>query len=414
MYINKIKENYMNILERFKKYVAFDTQSDPTSESVPSTLKQLKLGEEIVKDLKEIGLEDAFLDEYGYVYATLKSNSTKKFPTIGFIAHMDTSPDMSGKDVKAIVHNYNGGDIKLNDEFSIKVSEFPFLKDLEGLTIITASGDTLLGADDKAGIVEILDAMEYLINHPEIEHGDIKVAITVDEEIGRGADYFDVDGFGADFAYTMDGGPIGELEYENFNGASAVIKIQGKNVHPGSAKNTMVNSIRIAMEFDSLLPVDQKPEYTVDYEGFNHLNNIEGDVEYTEMEYIIRDHDFEKFTSKKKLFEDITEFLNKKYNNAITLEISDSYYNMREKIETRLEIVELAKKSMEDIGIIPDIKPIRGGTDGASLSYKGLLTPNIFAGGLNFHGRYELVPLEWMEKASELIVKIVENSQDFQ
>ena len=255
--------------------------------------------------------------------------------------------------------------------------------------------------------------MEYLINHPEIKHGDIKVAITVDEEIGRGADYFDVEGFGADFAYTMDGGPIGELEYENFNGASAVIKIQGKNVHPGSAKNTMLNSIRIAMEFDSLLPVDQKPEYTVGYEGFNHLNNIKGDVEYTEMEYIIRDHDFEKFTSKKKLFEDIAEFLNKKYNNAITLEISDSYYNMREKIETRLEIVELAKKSMEDIGIVADIKPIRGGTDGASLSYKGLLTPNIFAGGLNFHGRYELVPLEWMKKASELIVKIVENSEDF-
>ncbi len=403
----------MDILDRFKKYVAFDTQSDPTSDTVPSTLKQLKLGEEIVKDLKEIGLEDAFLDEYGYVYATLKSNSTKEFPTIGFIAHMDTSPDMSGKDVKTIVHNYNGGDIKLNDEFSIKVSEFPVLKDLEGLTLITASGDTLLGADDKAGIVEILDAMEYLINHPEIKHGDIKVAITVDEEIGRGADYFDVEGFGADFAYTMDGGPIGELEYENFNGASAVIKIQGKNVHPGSAKNTMLNSIRIAMEFDSLLPVDQKPEYTVGYEGFNHLNNIKGDVEYTEMEYIIRDHDFEKFTSKKKLFEDIAEFLNKKYNNAITLEISDSYYNMREKIETRLEIVELAKKSMEDIGIVADIKPIRGGTDGASLSYKGLLTPNIFAGGLNFHGRYELVPLEWMKKASELIVKIVENSEDF-
>lgn len=404
----------MNILERFKKYVEFDTQSDPTSNTVPSTLKQLKLGEEIVKDLKEIGLEDVFLDEYGYVYATLKSNSTKEFPTIGFIAHMDTSPDMSGKDVKTIVHNYNGGDIKLNDEFSIKVSEFTFLKDLEGLTLITASGDTLLGADDKSGIVEILDAMEYLINHPEIEHGDIKIAITVDEEIGRGADYFDVDGFNADFAYTMDGGAIGELEYENFNGASALVKIQGKNVHPGSAKNTMINSIRIAMEFDSMLPVDQKPEYTVDYEGFNHLNDIKGNVEYTEMEYIIRDHDFKKFEEKKQLFKDITEFLNKKYNNIITLEINDSYYNMREKIEPRFEIVELAKKSMEDIGITPDIKAIRGGTDGASLSYKGLLTPNIFAGGLNFHGRYELVPLEWMEKASELIVKIVENSKDFE
>ncbi len=404
----------MDILERFKKYVAFDTQSDHTSDTVPSTLKQLKLGEEIVSDLKEIGLENAFLDKHGYVYATLKANSNKSFPTIGFIAHMDTSPDMSGKNVKPIIHEYKGGDIKLNDDFSIKVSEFPFLKDLEGLTIITASGDTLLGADDKSGIVEILDAMEYLINHPEIEHGDIKIAITVDEEIGRGADYFDVDGFNADFAYTMDGGAIGELEYENFNGASALVKIQGKNVHPGSAKNTMINSIRIAMEFDSMLPVDQKPEYTVDYEGFNHLNDIKGNVEYTEMEYIIRDHDFKKFEEKKQLFKDITEFLNKKYNNIITLEINDSYYNMREKIEPRFEIVELAKKSMEDIGITPDIKAIRGGTDGASLSYKGLLTPNIFAGGLNFHGRYELVPLEWMQKASELIVKIVENSKDFE
>lgn len=404
----------MNILERFKKYVAFDTQSDFTSNTVPSTLKQLKLGEEIVSDLKEIGLENAVLDKHGYVYATLKANSNKSFPTIGFIAHMDTSPDMSGKNVKPIIHKYKGGDIKLNDDFSIKVSEFPFLKDLEGLTIITASGDTLLGADDKSGIVEILDAMEYLINHPEIEHGDIKIAITVDEEIGRGADYFDVDGFNVDFAYTMDGGAIGELEYENFNGASALVKIQGKNVHPGSAKNTMINSIRIAMEFDSMLPVDQKPEYTVDYEGFNHLNDIKGNVEYTEMEYIIRDHDFKKFEEKKQLFKDITEFLNKKYNNIITLEINDSYYNMREKIEPRFEIVELAKKSMEDIGITPDIKAIRGGTDGASLSYKGLLTPNIFAGGLNFHGRYELVPLEWMQKASELIVKIVENSKDFE
>ncbi|MDO4605198.1 MAG: peptidase T [Helcococcus sp.] len=404
----------MNILERFKKYVAFDTQSDHTSDTVPSTLKQLKLGEEIVSDLKEIGLENAFLDKHGYVYATLKANSDKSFPTIGFIAHMDTSPDMSGKNVKPIIHEYKGGDIELNDDFSIKVSEFPFLKDLEGLTIITASGDTLLGADDKSGIVEILDAMEYLINHPEIEHGDIKIAITVDEEIGRGADYFDVDGFNADFAYTMDGGAIGELEYENFNGASALVKIQGKNVHPGSAKNTMINSIRIAMEFDSMLPVDQKPEYTVDYEGFNHLNDIKGNVEYTEMEYIIRDHDFKKFEEKKQLFKDITEFLNKKYNNIITLEINDSYYNMREKIEPRFEIVELAKKSMEDIGITPDIKAIRGGTDGASLSYKGLLTPNIFAGGLNFHGRYELVPLEWMQKASELIIKIVENSKDFE
>lgn len=402
----------MNILERFIKYVKFDTQSDSTSNSVPSTAKQLILGNELVKDLKEIGLEDAYIDEYGYVYATLKSNSDKKIPTIGFIAHMDTSPDLTGENVNPQVIKYEGGDIKLNDRFSIKVKDFPFLKDLVGLTLVTTDGNTLLGADDKAGIVEIISAIEYLINHSEIEHGDVKIAFTVDEEIGRGADNFNVSDFGADFAYTMDGGALGGLEYENFNAASAIVKIQGKNVHPGSAKNTMINSIRIAMEFDSLLPVDEKPEYTSEYEGFNHLNKIRGDVEYTELDYIIRDHDINKFEEKKNIFRDITQFLNNKYNGAITLELNDSYYNMKEKIEPHMEIVELVNKSMIDLDIKPIIAPIRGGTDGATLSYKGLLTPNIFAGGMNFHGRYELVPVEWMEKASELIVKIVENSKN--
>lgn len=400
----------MNIVERFKKYVSFDTQSDYSSETVPSTAKQLDLGKELVKELKELGIEDAHIDDNGYVYGTLKSNSDKKIPTIGFIAHMDTSPDMSGENVIPQIHEYKGGDIKLNGKFSIKVEDFPFLKKLEGLNLITASGDTLLGADDKAGIAEIMDAIQYLANNPEIEHGDVKIGFTVDEEIGRGADNFDVEKFGADFAYTMDGGTIGGLEYENFNAASAVLKIQGKNVHPGSSKNTMVNSIRIAMEFDSILPVDQKPEYTSGYEGFNHLNDISGSVEYTEMSYIIRDHDMNKFEQKKKLFEDSVEYLNKKYNNAITLELKDSYFNMREKIEPHMEIIDLAVESMKNIGIKPDISAIRGGTDGATLSFMGLPCPNIFAGGLNFHGRYELVPVEWMEKASELIVKIVENS----
>lgn len=400
----------MNIVERFEKYVSYDTQADYSSETVPSTAKQLELGKELVNELKELGLDDAHIDDNGYVYATLKSNSKKEIPTIGFIAHMDTSPDMSGENVIPQIHDYKGGDIRLNDQFSIKVEDFPFLKKLEGLTIITASGDTLLGADDKAGIAEIMDAVQYLVNHPEIEHGDLKIGFTVDEEIGRGADNFDVEKFGADFAYTMDGGAIGGLEYENFNAASALLKIQGKNVHPGSSKNTMVNSIRIAMEFDSLLPVDQKPEYTSGYEGFNHLNDISGSVEHTELSYIIRDHDMKKFEQKKKHFEDTVEYLNKKYNNAITLEMKDSYYNMKEKIEPHMEIIELAVKSMEDLGIKPDIAAIRGGTDGATLSFMGLPCPNIFAGGMNFHGRYELVPVEWMEKASELIVKIVENS----
>lgn len=400
----------MDIIERFKKYIAIDTKSDEASETCPSTKGQLELGKIIAEDMKTIGLTDVEHDENGYIYGTLKGNIDKEVPTIGFIAHMDTAPDMDGKCVNPQQIVYKSGDIKLNDEYSIKVSEFPILKELEGMELITTDGTTLLGADDKAGIVEILDAMQYLVDHPEIKHGDIRVGFTPDEEIGRGANLFDVEKFGADFAYTLDGGPIGELEYENFNAATGILKIHGKNVHPGSSKNVMVNAARIGMEFEIMLPVAEKPEYTEKYEGFIHLTEIKGTVEEAELEYIIRDHSREKFEEKKAIFEAAVNYLNEKYNNAIDCEIVDSYYNMREKIEPHMEIVELAKKSMEELEIKPLIKAIRGGTDGARLSFKGLPTPNIFAGGLNFHGRYEFVPTEWMRKASELIVKIAENN----
>lgn len=398
----------MDIVERFLKYIAIDTKSNEESETCPSSPGQLELGKILVEDMKEIGLTDVFQDDNGYVYGTLKGN-LENVPVIGFVAHMDTSPDMDGKCTNPQRFTYQGGDIVLNEEFSIKEAEFPFIKDFVGMELITTDGTTLLGADDKAGITEILDACAYLVAHPEIQRGDIKIAFTPDEEIGRGADLFDVEGFGADFAYTMDGGPIGELEFENFNAASGKVTIQGKNVHPGSSKNTMVNSQRIAMEFESLLPVDQKPEYTEGYEGFFHLTDIKGTVEETTMAYIIRDHSREKFEEKKKLFQEIGDFLNKKYGDRIQVQVKDSYYNMREKIEDHMDIVDLAKKSMEDIGIEPKIQAIRGGTDGARLSFMGLPTPNIFAGGMNFHGRYEFVPVDYMKKASELIVKIVEN-----
>lgn len=400
----------VDIVERFLKYVKVETTSDENSETVPSTKGQLELAKIVANDMREMGLVDVIEDEKGYVYGTLKSNIDKEVPTIGFIAHFDTSPDMSGKDIKPQQIMYNGGDIVLSEEYTMTVKDYPFLKDLEGLELITTDGTTLLGADDKSGVAAILDAMQYLIANPEIEHGDIKIGFTPDEEIGRGADHFDVEGFNADFAYTIDGGPIGELEFENFNAASAYIKIQGQNVHPGSAKNVMVNSLRIALELENMLPVNEKPEYTEGYEGFFLLDSIEGNVDFTEMSYIIRDHSMEKFESKKEMLEEIVNFLNIKYNNIIELTIEDSYYNMREKIEPHMEIIELAKKSMEDIGIEPDIKAIRGGTDGARLSYMGLPTPNIFAGGFNFHGRYEFLPVEYMKKASELIVKIVENN----
>ena len=350
------------------------------------------------------------MDENGYVYASLKSNTEKILPTIGFIAHMDTSPDLDGKCVNPQVFVYRGGDIRLNDEYSISEKEFPFIKKLIGKEIITTDGTSLLGADDKAGIAAIMDAIGYLSNNNEIEHGDIKIAFTPDEEVGSGADLFDVEGFAADFAYTLDGGPLGELNYENFNAANVEINIQGKNVHPGTAKNIMVNSLSIALEIENMLPVNEKPEYTENYEGFYMLNELKGSVDSTKMSYIIRDHSMDKFKKKKDFMKSIIGFLNKKYHDVIDIKIEDSYYNMREKIEPHMEIVELAKKSMESLGIEPLIEPIRGGTDGARLSYMGLPTPNIFTGGYNFHGRFEFIPTESMLLASKTILKIIENN----
>lgn len=398
------------IIERFKRYIAIDTKSDENSKTCPSTPGQLELGALLVEELKELGIEDAKQDENGYVYGTLKSNTNNDVPTIGFISHLDTSPDLDGKCINPQILTYEGGDIKLNDKYSIKEEEFPFLKELVGKELITTDGTTLLGADDKAGVAAIMDAIEYLTLHPEIEHGDIKIGFTPDEEIGRGADLFDVKGFGADFAYTVDGGPVGELEYENFNAASVRIEIQGKNVHPGSAKNIMINSLRVAMEIENMLPVNEKPEYTEGYEGFYLLDDINGSVDHTVVNYIIRDHSMEKFEQKKTYIRKVVGFLNDKYGDIINIEIEDSYYNMKEKIEPHMEIVELAKKSMLDIGVEPDIKPIRGGTDGARLSYMGLPCPNIFTGGYNFHGRFEFIPTESMKLASQLIVKIAENN----
>lgn len=398
------------IVERFKKYIAVDTKSDETSDTVPSTKGQLELGKMLVEELKELGLEDIIQDKNGYVYATLPANTDREVPTIGFVAHFDTSPAMDGKVVNSQIVEYNGGDIKLNDRYSITLDEFPELENLKGKTLITTDGTTLLGADDKAGIAEIMDAMEYLIANPDIKHGKIKIGFTPDEEIGRGADLFDVEGFGADFAYTIDGGPLGELQYENFNAASVKINIQGKSVHPGTAKNVMINSTKIAMELDSMLPSNQVPEHTEKYEGFYMLDSIAGDIDHTTMSYIIRDHSMEEFKNKKSHMQSVVDFLNTKYGNIVEVEIKDSYYNMREKIEPHIEIIQLAEKSMKEVGIEPDIKPVRGGTDGARLSYMGLPTPNIFTGGYNFHGRFEFIPIENMKLASKLIVKIVENA----
>ncbi|AFS79010.1 peptidase T [Gottschalkia acidurici 9a] len=398
------------IVERFTRYIAIDTKSDESSESCPSTPGQLELGKLLVEELKELGLKDVKQDENGYIYATLKSNIDKKVPTIGFIAHLDTSPSLDGKCINPNILLYEDGDIKLNDQYTMTVKEFPFLEELKGKEIITTDGTTLLGADDKAGVAAIMDAVEYLIKHPEVKHGDIKIGFTPDEEIGRGADLFDVKGFNADFAYTIDGGPVGELEYENFNAASVKIEIQGKNVHPGTAKDIMVNSLRVAMEIENMLPVNQKPEYTEMYEGFYLLDSMSGSVDYTVSNYIIRDHSIDKFEEKKEYLKKIVELLNHKYDNIINMEIKDSYYNMKEKIEPHMEIVELAKSSMIELGIEPIIKPIRGGTDGARLSYMGLPCPNIFTGGYNFHGRFELIPTESMKLASNLIIKIIENN----
>lgn len=398
------------VVKRFKRYIAVDTKSDPDSDTVPSSRGQLKLGKILAVELKELGLENVLQDDKGYIYAELPANTAEDFPTIGFIAHLDTSPDLAGKVTKPQFVDYQGGEIKLNEQYSLTPEEFPALKKLKGQTLITTDGTTLLGADDKAGIAEIMTALEYLISNPKIKHGTIKVGFTPDEEIGRGADHFDVEAFGADFAYTLDGGPLGELEYENFNAASVDLKIQGKNVHPGTAKNMMVNSMKIAMELDSMLPAAEVPEHTEGYEAFYHLTEIEGSVDYTELSYIIRDFSKEEFEEKKSLMQQVVDFLNNKYGERIEVKIEDSYYNMKEKIEPHFEIVELAEKSMEDLGITPDIKPIRGGTDGSRLSYMGLPTPNLFAGGYNFHGRFEFIPVENMKRAVELIVKIAESA----
>lgn len=403
-----------NLVERFLKYVSFDTQSDESSSTCPSTAKQLELGRYLVQELRQIGLHDAELDDNGYVYATLEGNTDKKAPVIGFIAHMDTSPDMTGNAVRPrIINNYDGKDIVLNEKNNTILSPktFPDLLGVKGHDLIVTDGTTLLGADDKAGIAEIVTAMEYLIQHPEIRHGTIKVGFTPDEEIGRGADRFDIQRFGADYAYTLDGDTEGKLEYENFNAASAKITIQGSNVHPGSSKNKMKNSILIAMELNAMLPSAETPAHTELYEGFFHLNNMEGSVEKTSLNFIIRDHDKEKFTLRKELMKSAVAFLNGKYGeNTCILELKDQYFNMKEKLEPVMQIVEAAKEAMKQMGVEPVIKPVRGGTDGARLSWMGLPTPNLFTGGQNYHGKYEFVSVNTMRKTVEVIVKIAENA----
>lgn len=398
------------ILDRFLRYVAIDTQSDENSESQPSAAKELDLLKLLCKELNDMGVE-ATLDEYGYVMGSIPSNIDKKVPAIGFIAHVDTSPDASGKDVKPqIIKDYDGGDIELKGVpgLFLKPSEFPELLAHKGETIITTDGTTLLGADDKAGVAEIMDAVQYIVEHPEFKHGDIKIGFTPDEEIGRGVVKFDVKRFGADYAYTMDGGEIGELEFENFNAASAKIHIQGRNVHPGYAKDKMKNAILIGMEFNDLLPIGQRPELTEGYDGFFHIISFKGSVEEADFGYIIRDHDRKKFEEKKELIAQCAHFINVKYGEGTaTLEVKDQYYNMREQVEPYYFIVEKAVKAMEMAGINPKIQPIRGGTDGANLSFKGLPCPNIFAGGMNFHGKMEFAPLENIEKASEVVLNII-------
>ncbi len=399
----------MKIVDRFLKYVSFETTSDASSTTCPTTKGQLILGEYLAKEMKEIGLTDVYQDEHGYVYGTLPSNTDKDVLTIGFIAHMDTSPDASGKDVKPQFIDYKGGDIKLNENVVMTEKEFPYLKDVVGERLITTDGTTLLGADDKAGIAIIMTAMEELINNPEVKHGTVKVGFTPDEEIGRGADLFDVKTFNADFAYTVDGGAVGDLNYENFNAASATIKIKGKMVHPGSAKDILVNSQLIGMELNAMLPSNQRPETTEKYEGFYMLTDFNGDVVDTTMSYIIRDHSKEKFEQKKDLLKEIVAFLNKKYNNALTLEMEDTYYNMEEKIAPTMYMIDIAKEAMEKIGIEPDIKAVRGGSDGSKLSFMGLPCPNFFAGGYNFHGIYEFIPESSLVKGKDLVIQIVKD-----
>ena len=399
----------MTVTERFLDFVRFDTQSDELTNMTPSTPGQMEFAKYLKGLLEDMGLEEIILDDNGYLFATLPANTSKQTPVIGFIAHMDTSPDMSGKHVKPrIVTDYDGKDITLNAEKGICLApeEFPELLNYIGQDLIVTDGNTLLGADDKAGIAEIIDAIAWLQAHPEVEHGKIRIGFNPDEEIGLGAHKFDVEKFGCEFAYTMDGGAVGELDYENFNAASAKVKIKGRNVHPGYAKHKMINSIRVANNFIAMLPRWETPEHTEGYEGFYHLVGIEGSVEETTLTYIIRDHDRARFESRKREIEHLVRKTNMEYPGCCTVEIKDQYYNMREKIEPVMHIIEIAEKAMRDAGIEPRVQPIRGGTDGAQLSFKGLPCPNIFAGGENFHGRFEFVPIQSMEKARDVIVNI--------
>ena len=403
----------MNITERFLKYVSFCTTSDEETNMTPSTPGQMEFAKYLASELKEIGMQEVTLDENGYVMATLPANVEGK-PTIGFIAHMDTAPDASGKNVKArIVENYDGQDIVLNAEKNIvfEVAKYPEILDYKGQDIIVTDGTTLLGADDKAGLAEIVTACEYLIQHPEIHHGKIRVGFTPDEEIGQGADHFDVEKFGCDFAYTMDGGAVGELEYENFNAAGCKVKVHGVNVHPGYGYHKMINSMRIANHFATMLPRWETPEHTQGYEGFYHLIAMNGSVEETTLQYIIRDHDRARFESRKREIEHLARKINQEYGEGtVEVEIRDQYYNMREKVEPVMHIVTLVEEAMKEVGVTPKVQPIRGGTDGARLSFEGLPCPNIFAGGVNFHSRFEYLPIPSMEKAMQVILQIVQKA----
>ncbi|MGN0007507.1 MAG: peptidase T [Alistipes sp.] len=399
----------MELKERFLKYVAIDTQSCEDSETFPSTEKQWTLLNLLVEEMKALGLTEVSIDKYGYVMGTIPaSEGCEDAPVIGFLAHVDTSPDMSGTNVRPrIIEKYDGNDIVLNNALTMRVANFPELKNFIGHTLIHTDGTTLLGADDKAGVAEIMTAAEYLLSHPEVEHGKIRIGFTPDEEIGRGVDFFDVKAFGADFAYTMDGGYEGELEYENFNAASAKIEIQGRNVHPGYAKGKMINAIEVAYELNALLPAEQRPQYTEGYEGFYHCVGINGTVENASISYIIRDHDSDRFEQKKVWMWNAVDLLKKKYGESVlTLTLKDQYYNMRKMVEPHPQVIELAKQAMLEAGVTPIVRPIRGGTDGARLSFMGLPCPNIFAGGMNFHGKFEYCSLDSMQRAEQVIVNL--------
>lgn len=400
------------VLNHFFKYISFDTQSKDEMEAVPSTEKQRVLAQELAAELRAMKAEDVVVDEHSYVYATIPATVEKSIPVLGFVSHMDTSPAYSGAGVNPqIVKNYDGSDILMNQEtgLTMKVSDFPDLLKYKGQDIITTDGTTLLGADDKAGVAEIMTMAEYLLSHPEIPHGTIRIGFTPDEEVGRGADFFDVKGFGAEVAYTVDGGGLGELEYENFNAASAKVQINGSSIHPGSSKGKMKNALLIAMEFHNMLPVFENPMYTEGYEGFFHLDSMGGTVEHAHMDYIIRDHSKVKFEEKKALIQRVEEYLNGRYGaGTVELLLKDSYFNMKEKIEPHMYLIDIAKSAMEELGIEPQVRPIRGGTDGARLSYMGLPCPNLCTGGYNFHGKFEFIPVQSMEKVVELLLKIIE------